>query len=99
MTNIFSEIVAHFGGQLATARALGVSQGTVSGWTRGLHGCSAETAFHIQGKTGGRFNAAQLRPSLAESLPTMNETVLASGSADQTFNHAGILTSTLEATT
>ncbi|MBA6066379.1 transcriptional regulator [Pseudomonas mosselii] len=71
MTQIFKDLVLFFGGQVATAKALGVTQGTVSGWVRGVHGCSADMALVIQVKTKGRFTAAQFRPSLAASLPTL----------------------------
>lgn len=88
MTNIFSNLVDFFGGQVATAKALGVKQGTVSGWTRGIHGCSADVALLAQIKTAGKFTAAQLRPSLASSLPTLDETILAPAQRRQTDESA-----------
>ncbi|WP_080952131.1 Cro/CI family transcriptional regulator [Pseudomonas putida] len=77
MNEIFNDLVKFFGGQVATARALGVTQGTVSGWVRGIHGCSADMALIIQAKTHGRFTASSIRPSLAESLPTLEQKVAA----------------------
>jgi len=75
MTNIFSDLAKHFGGQVATASALGVTQGTVSGWIRGIHGCSADVALIAERKTDGKFLAQQLRPSLAEVPPTLDTNV------------------------
>jgi DNA-binding transcriptional regulator YdaS (Cro superfamily) len=45
MKSPFEKLVKHFGSQNATALALGVKQGTVSGWVRGIHGCTAEVAM------------------------------------------------------
>lgn len=75
MVNVFVELTAFFGGQVAMAKALGVTQGTVSGWVRGVHGCSAEIAFLIERTTDGKFVATQLRPSLASASPTLNQTI------------------------
>lgn len=77
MNKIFNDLVKFFGGQVATAKALGVTQGTVSGWVRGIHGCSADMALIIQAKTHGSFAASIIRPSLAESLPTLEQKVAA----------------------
>lgn len=77
MNEIFNDLVKYFGGQVAAAKALGVTQGTVSGWVRGVHGCSADMALIIQAKTHGRFAASCIRPSLAESLPTLEQKVAA----------------------
>lgn len=77
MNEIFNDLVKFFGGQVATAKALGVTQGTVSGWVRGVHGCSADMALIIQAKTHGRFAASCIRRSLAESLPTLEQKVAA----------------------
>lgn len=60
----FDELVKHFGSQQATAKALGVKQGTVSGWVRGLHGCTAEVAMRAEIETGGAIKARDLRPSI-----------------------------------
>lgn len=75
MANVFEELTAFFGGQVPLAKALGVTQGTVSGWVRGVHGCSAEIAFLIERATGGKFLASRLRPSLASDSPTLNQTI------------------------
>lgn len=97
MTSIFNDLVAFFGGQVATAKALGVTQGTVSGWIRGLHGCSADVALVAQNKTGGHFTAAQLRPSLAKSLPTMEQNLLAKAATQQPYESAVNPSSTKQA--
>lgn len=75
MANVFEDLTAFFGGQVRLAKALGVTQGTVSGWVREVHGCSAEIAFLIERTTGGKFLASQLRPSLASASPTLNQTI------------------------
>lgn len=75
MLEIYQRLVDHFGGQDLTAAALFVNQSTVSGWVRGKHLMSAETAFLAQHKTEGRFAAIELRPSLAEVSPTLNQTI------------------------
>lgn len=64
MSNPFEKLVAHFGSQNATAVALGVKQGTVSGWVRGLHGCAAEVAMRAEIITQGAIKARDLRPSI-----------------------------------
>ncbi|MBV7571826.1 helix-turn-helix domain-containing protein [Pseudomonas sp. PDM32] len=61
----FKKLVEHFGSQAATAAALNVKQGSVSGWVRGLHGCSAEVALRAEVLTGGKILARDLRPSLS----------------------------------
>lgn len=65
MNATFKQLVAHFGSQAETAKALKVKQGSVSGWVRGLHGCSAEVALRAERITGGKIKAADLRPSLS----------------------------------
>lgn len=88
MTNVFSDLAKHFGGQVATAIALGVTQGTVSGWIRGVHGCSADVALIAERKTGGKFLAQQLRPSLAEAPPTLNANLRDTSTVDQSCEPA-----------
>lgn len=66
MTNSFEKLVEHFGSQTATAAALGVKQGTVSGWVRGLHGCAAEVAMRAEIITNGAIKARDLRPSIPQ---------------------------------
>lgn len=62
--NIYEKLVKHFGGQVKTAAALGVEQGTVSGWVRGKHGMSPVVALKAESAAGGLFKAADLCPSL-----------------------------------
>ncbi|MDQ3203067.1 MAG: helix-turn-helix domain-containing protein [Pseudomonadota bacterium] len=66
MKNPFEKLVEHFGSQNATAVALGVKQGTVSGWVRGLHGCAAEVAMRAEIITSGAIKARDLRPSIPQ---------------------------------
>jgi len=63
-TSSFSELVKYFGSQQATAKALNVKQGTVSGWVRGLHGCTADVAIKAEIATKGSIKARDLRPSI-----------------------------------
>lgn len=64
----FKKLVEHFGSQSATAAALDVKQGSVSGWVRGVHGCSAEVAMRAERLTNGEIRAVELRPSLSSGL-------------------------------
>lgn len=72
MTEVYRALVAHFGGQEPTAFALEVNQSTVSGWVRGKHAMSAETALLAQARTGGVFLATELRPSLGKAALTLS---------------------------
>jgi DNA-binding transcriptional regulator YdaS (Cro superfamily) len=72
MVQIYKDLVAYFGGQSNAASVLGVSQGTVSGWVRGVHGCSAEVALHAEKITLGKFSAVELRPSLNSGSSNMS---------------------------
>ena len=62
--SIYSDLVKHFGGQVKTAEALGVGQGTGSGWVRGKHGMSPITALKAERATDAEFKAVDLCPSL-----------------------------------
>lgn len=64
--NVFERLVNHFGGQVKTADALGVKQGSVSGWVRGKHGMSPVTAIRAEHVTDGAFKAADLCPPLKD---------------------------------
>lgn len=64
MKSPIQRLIDHFGSQQATAIALGVKQGTVSGWARNVHGVSAEVAMRAETVTQGGVKAAELRPSL-----------------------------------
>ncbi|WP_072392624.1 Cro/CI family transcriptional regulator [Pseudomonas sp. NFACC09-4] len=66
MNTTFKKLVEHFGSQSATATALNVKQGSVSGWIRGRHGCSAEVALRAEIVTEGKILARDLRPSLPD---------------------------------
>ncbi|WXL23942.1 Cro/CI family transcriptional regulator [Ectopseudomonas mendocina] len=68
MSTHFEKLVSHFGSQQATAEALGVKQGTVSGWVRGLHGCTAEVAMRAEIITSGAVKARDLRPSIPQAV-------------------------------
>jgi DNA-binding transcriptional regulator YdaS (Cro superfamily) len=62
------KLIDHFGSQQATATALGVKQGTVSGWVRGIHGVSADVALRAEIATAGKVKSFELRPSLPRSV-------------------------------
>ena len=64
MDHTIERLIKHFHTQEATAQALGVKQGTVSGWARGKHGISPEVALRAERVTGGTFTAAELCPSV-----------------------------------
>lgn len=68
MSHAFKRLVEHFGSQSETAVALSVKQGSVSGWIRGVHGCSAEVALRAEILTKGKILARDLRPSLPSPL-------------------------------
>ena len=63
--NIFQALVEHFGTQKKAAKAIGVEQGTVSGWVRQKHGMSPIAALRAEEVTGGKFSAVALCPDLA----------------------------------
>jgi len=63
--NIYQALVDYFGTQKKTALALGVEQGTVSGWVRQKHGMSPIAALRAEEVTGGKFSAVALCPDLA----------------------------------
>ncbi|WP_275628996.1 YdaS family helix-turn-helix protein [Pseudomonas sp. 273] len=65
--NVFERLVEHFHGQVKTAEALGVKQGTVSGWVSGRHGMSAVTALRAEAETLGAFKAIELCPALSRA--------------------------------
>lgn len=54
------KLVEHFGGQTNTAKALGVSQASVSYWLAGIHSMSADFAFKAEELTGGLVTAKEL---------------------------------------
>lgn len=61
-----SKLITHFGTQALTAKALGVSQATVSYWLSGTVKISAEKAFLAELATGGAVSAASLCPLIAQ---------------------------------
>lgn len=64
MKSPIERLIEYFGSQQATADALGVKQGTVSGWARSVHGVSAEVALKAEIKTRGSVKALELRPTI-----------------------------------
>ncbi|HGY9636479.1 TPA: transcriptional regulator [Pseudomonas putida] len=66
MARSISKLIQHFGTQSLTAKALGVSQATVSYWLSGSVKISAEKAFLAELATGGAVSAASLCPLIAQ---------------------------------
>ena len=65
-TPVFKQLVAHFGGQTATAAAIGVKQPTVSGYLNGKWGMPPIVAIRAENATQGKFKASDLCPALKE---------------------------------
>lgn len=61
-----ARLIKHFGGQVATAKALSVEQGTVSGWLNRVHGVSSLNAMRAEMLTNGAIKADELCPELAQ---------------------------------
>lgn len=66
MDRSISTLIEHFGTQSLTAKALAVSQATVSYWLSGAVKISAEKAFLAELATGGAVSAASLCPLIAQ---------------------------------
>jgi len=64
METPIERLIKHFGNQQKTAEALGVKQGTVSGWATGRHGVSEVHALIAEKLTGGTIKAVDLCPRL-----------------------------------
>ncbi|MCO1336217.1 helix-turn-helix domain-containing protein [Microbulbifer sp. OS29] len=60
------KLIEHFGGQQATANALGVSQPAISNLLNGKHGASAVLALRAEQVAAGVVRAVDLCPRLAE---------------------------------
>lgn len=63
---IVKDLITYFGTQTKLAEAIGVSQGTVTGWLNGTHGIRESNALKIEIVTQGQFKAIDLNPSLAK---------------------------------
>jgi len=66
MKTIYQNLVEHFGGQVATAKALSVSQANISGYVAGRWNMSEKVAIRAERVTNGKFKATDLCPSLRE---------------------------------
>ncbi|WP_099431216.1 helix-turn-helix domain-containing protein [Pseudomonas mosselii] len=75
MNPIVVRLIKHFGTQQSAAKAIGVDQTTISGWLRGKHLISIESAIRIREATHGAFQVIELCPSIARLSPTANETI------------------------
>lgn len=64
--NIYQRLVAHFGNQENTAKALLVKQPSVSNWVNEKKTMSERTALRAEKVTNGLFKAIELCPALAE---------------------------------
>lgn len=66
MKEVLLELVAEYGSQEKLARAIGVKQGTITGWIHGKHGINELNALRIEKMTNGKVKAIDLCPRLAE---------------------------------
>lgn len=66
MAHSISKLITHFGTQSLTAKALGVSQATVSYWLSGVVKISADKALLAELASGGAVSAASLCPLIAQ---------------------------------
>lgn len=74
MNTTIEKLVEHFGDQVKTAIALGVTQPAVSQWISGSCRMSAVTALRAEAETRGAFKAADLCPGLRRAeKPTAGE--------------------------
>lgn len=64
MGTAIQKLVDHFGDQVKTAKAVGVSQSAVSQWLSGASRMSALVALRAESETGGLFKAVELCPAL-----------------------------------
>ena len=64
MTDQIQRLIDHFGDQVKTAKALGVTQSAVSQWISGSSRMSAVVATRAEAETGGKFKADDLCPAL-----------------------------------
>lgn len=71
MKAIYSELVSFLGGQVATAKALGVSQSNVSGYINGRWNMSELVALKAEKATNGKFKAVDLCPSLQNLIESL----------------------------
>lgn len=60
----YEEVVAHFGSQTLTAKALDLEQPSVNAWLKGKTKMSEKTALRAQLASNGKFKAVDLCPSL-----------------------------------
>ncbi|OOR83900.1 transcriptional regulator [Moraxella canis] len=63
---IIEKLISEFGSQTKLAKAIGVEQGTVTGWLYQKHGVKELNALKIEKITNGKFRAVDLCPRLAE---------------------------------
>nr|WP_315403161.1 Cro/CI family transcriptional regulator [uncultured Pseudomonas sp.] len=66
MANSIKALIKHFGTQAQTAKAMGVSQATVSYWLSGALSISAEKALLAETATEGLVSAASLCHLIAQ---------------------------------
>lgn len=63
LTSLYSRVVEHFGGQILTAKALGVEQPSVNAWVKGKTKMSIGSAIKAEKETFGKFKASDLSPA------------------------------------
>ena len=62
MQHIYRQMVDHFGGQAATARALGVYQSNVHAWVNGVMHMGPAAAARAEKASNGTFRRRDLCP-------------------------------------
>lgn len=67
---LYQDVVAYFGNQETTAKALKVTQPSVSDWVNGKKFMSWKTATRTERTTEGKFKAVELCPALREFATT-----------------------------
>lgn len=60
------DLINYFGGQKEAAKALGLTQGTITGWLRKKHGVSPVNATKVEVATKRYIKASDLCPALLE---------------------------------
>ena len=66
LTRLYGRVVAHFGGQTLTAKALGIEQPSVNAWLKGKTKMSINSALRAEKETLGKFKAVDLSPDFTK---------------------------------
>lgn len=99
MQKQIANLISHFGSQMKTAKALGVSQATVSYWLSGYQTISAEKAVRAEIQSRGAIQARDLCALFieAEESRKMSESSPTTGSISSGPNGSVCPSSTQQA--